>query len=250
MTVGKVCSVSRVEEKEYGVMVGLRARRRSGLSRMMRVLRWEVEERREMASEMAFWRCVRSRVESVVWPFVAVLVFEGAAGVDVVGWVDKVGDAVAGPRADITRPGGPRDGRTFTLLVGLIGGALCAACAGLLPFEESKHDALNPSTKANRPSRLSLSKSNPTPFRASCFQNSNSLIQLTSTTLCPSPPPLSAAFVSFSASHINLMTSQFALAPSVLVRSRSASSRGSCMLGCKIGGMRVDVGMAILRWGK
>ena len=65
-TLGSVCIVSRREVMADGVRVGLRARRRSGLSRMRRVLRCaEAEEREDMAVVSVVWRCARSRDLSV-----------------------------------------------------------------------------------------------------------------------------------------------------------------------------------------
>jgi hypothetical protein len=156
-------------------------------------------------------------------------VVEGEAGAG-------VGAGAGGPLAGTILAGGPRTGSVcapltggpegipvpFTPAAGVllsppIVGWLTASAAGAPP---------SPSTTANRPSFLSLSKSNPAPFLASCFQKSYSLIHDTSTTLCPSSPPSPFAEILLSASHRNCMSNQFALAPSVLVSSRSDSSRG------------------------
>lgn len=151
------------------------------------------------------------------------------------------GAGAGGSLAGTIRPGGPR--------IGSICGALTEAAAGpggpegiLAPFKPAVAGLVpaalfcssgaspavpSPSTKANRPSFLSLSRSSPAPFLASCFQNSYSLIHDTSTTWSPSSPP--SCEVLLSASHRNRMSSQFALAPSVLVSRRSESSRGRWM---------------------
>ena len=90
-----------------GVMLGLRARSRSGLSRMRRVLRW-VEGREDMAVVSVFWRCARSRDLSACWfvggrlALVRIDVFVGV----------EAGCAAAcgGPLVGTIRPGGPRTG--------------------------------------------------------------------------------------------------------------------------------------------
>jgi hypothetical protein len=150
------------------------------------------------------------------------------------------GVACGGPRAGSMRPGGPRTGNDC--------GALCgdtsalAAEAGVVPSLFSRHSSLSPSTNASLPSFLRRSKSSPAPFRASCLQKSYSLIHETSTTLCPGcSAPCSELL---SASHSRRVMSQFALAPSVLVRRSRESSRGRRTYGWRLGGMRVEGGMA------
>lgn len=162
------------------------------------------------------------------------------------------GGGGSGPRAGIVRPGGPRTGSVCgPLCVGELCPALAVVLCGTLrsafdgASRVSRHSSLNPSTNANLPSLFNLSKSRPPPFLASCFQNSNSLIHDTSTTLlpCSSPP---ASLLLLSASYKNRMISQFAVAPSVLVSRRSESSRGGRTKGWRWEGMRVDGGIGEL----
>ena len=139
------------------------------------------------------------------------------------------GAAGGGPLAGIIRPGGPRAGNICGPLCGVAfntgtrGVACASACGGLSAvLSVAFPPAPSPSTKAKRPSFLSLSRSSAAPFRASCFQKSYSLIQETRTTLCPSSPPSCV----LSSLQRKRMSSQFALAPRVLV-SRRIESCGS-----------------------
>jgi hypothetical protein len=140
-----------------------------------------------------------------------------------------------GPLAGTIRPGGPRAGRICgplcagiafeTVVLGDVCTLVCESLLGVLSLV-SFPPAISPSTKANRPSLASFSTSKAAPFLASCLQKSCSLIHDTRTTLCPSPPPSCGAVV-LSALQRNRMSSQFALAPRVLVSKRIESSRGS-----------------------
>lgn len=74
-TVGRVWRVRMSEVNAEGVIVGSSARRRSGLSRMIKVFRCgfieavdavvEVERSEETAPEIVLRRCARSRLRSV-----------------------------------------------------------------------------------------------------------------------------------------------------------------------------------------
>ena len=144
---------------------------------------------------------------------------------------DKAGDAAraGGPLAGTIRPGGPRAGNICGPLCGVAfdTGTRDVVCASIrnglsTVLSVAFPPAPSPSTKAKRPSLLSLSRSRAAPFRASCFQKSYSLIQETRTTLCPSSPPSCV----LSSLQRKRMSSQFALAPRVLV-SRRIESCGS-----------------------
>jgi hypothetical protein len=104
----------------------------------------------------------------------------------------------------------------------------------------------SPSTNPTLPFSLKRSKSSPPPFRASCFQNSQSLNHDTSITLTSAfapPSPVSRFSSEVSASHKNRTMSQFALAPRVLVRRSIEFSAGSCVCGWRSGGIREEGGM-------
>lgn len=154
-------------------------------------------------------------------PFVGVVAGDEAAA--------AVGADGGGPLAGTIRPGGPRAGNVCGPLCGAAldtgtRGVACASVRDSAPpvLSVAFPPAPSPSTKAKRPSLLSLSRSRAAPFRASCFQKSYSLIQETKTTLCPSSPPSCV----LSSLQRKRMSSQFALAPRVLV-SRRIESRGS-----------------------
>lgn len=146
-----------------------------------------------------------------------------------------------GRRAGSARPGGPRAG---IIVCGARAGCivdawgLTATCCCFLSVSKPsfvwacdwasssgalRNVLLRPSTKANLPSFLSLSRSSPPLFLASCLQKSYSLIQDTSTTAVPSSPP---SWGVLSASQRKRTMSQFAVAPRVLVSKRMESSRG------------------------
>jgi hypothetical protein len=181
-----------------------------------------------MAWAMVAWRCARSSDVRAWWPGGVRSGVAAAVGV-------RAGCAApcGGPRAGVMRPGGPRAGSACEPLcagkppIALFVGDCGVRCSAPFTIDAStllsKHSSLNPSTNANLPSLLNLSRSNPAPFLASCLQNSYSLIQDTSTTLRPSSSPPSSELL-LSASHRNRVISQFALAPRVLVRRSSESS--------------------------
>jgi hypothetical protein len=174
---------------------------------------------------------------SAWWPGELGLALAGPFGVFVAG--DNAGAGTAadegGPLAGTMRPGGPRTGKICGPLcadVALEAAPrvdVCALVCEPLPdvlTSVACPPAPSPSTNAKRPSFLSFSRSRAAPFRASCLQKSYSLIHETKTTSCPSSPP-SCGVVTLSAWQRNRTSSQFALAPSVLVSKRTESSRGS-----------------------
>lgn len=248
-----MCRARMREVRAVGVVVGERARKVSGLSRTRSVLRGFVDDARvETAVEIVALRSARSSDCSVWRPGVALLAL-GSVGVD--GAMSRCGadtPCAGGPRAGTILPAGnPLTGsdcgpRGEDILPPFTPGACLLSttpfCASLLL---SRHNPLSPSTNANRPSLLSLSRSNPAPFLASCFQNSYSLIHDTRTTLCSSSP-LSVELLS--ASQRKRMSSQFALAPRVLVKRSTGSPCGRWIYGCSRGGMRVDGGIVTRAW--